>query len=156
MRPLSSVLAAVLLLSACRKETPPPQPPAPEVTVVTVEPRRVADQVELVGDVQAYRTVQVRAQVSGVIVERPFREGSQVRANDVLYRIDPVTYEADYQAAQAQAADAEARLANAESNANRLRPLLADNAVSRQDVDNAESAVKQARGVSGSRAMHRK
>jgi membrane fusion protein (multidrug efflux system) len=147
MRPLSSVLAAVLLLSACRKETPPPQPPAPEVTVVTVEPRRVADQVELVGDVQAYRTVQVRAQVSGVIVERPFQEGSQVRANDVLYRIDPVTYEADYQAAQAQAADAEARLGNAESNATRLRPLLADNAVSRQDVDNAESAVKQARAA---------
>ena len=145
MRPISSVLAAVLVLSACRKEAPPPQMPAPEVTVVTVVRRRIADQVELVGDVQAYRTVQVRAQVSGVIVERPFREGSQVRPNDVLYRIDPVTYQADYQAAQAQVADAEARLANAESNANRLRPLIADNAVSQQDVDNAESAAKQAR-----------
>jgi membrane fusion protein (multidrug efflux system) len=118
--------------------------PAPEVSVVTVKPRKVADHVELVGEVQAYRTVQVRAQVSGVIVERPFREGSEVHPNDVLYRIDPVTYQADYQAAQAQVADAEARLANAETNAGRLRPLLADNAVSKQEVDNAESAVKQA------------
>jgi membrane fusion protein (multidrug efflux system) len=121
--------------------------PAPEVTVVTVKPRKVADHVELVGEVQAYRTVQVRAQVSGVIVERPFREGSEVRPNDVLYRIDPVTYRADFEAAQAQVADAEARLTNAESNASRLRPLLADNAVSKQEVDNAESAVKQAQAA---------
>jgi membrane fusion protein (multidrug efflux system) len=147
MRPLSSVLAAALFLSACSKKAPPPTPPAPEVSVVTVTPRSVADQVELVGEVQAYRTVQVRAQVSGVIVQRPFREGSQVGANDVLYRIDPTTYEADYRSAKAQAADAEARLANAETNAGRLRPLLADNAVSRQDVDNAEAAVKQARAA---------
>lgn len=144
---ISAALVAALILSACGKEAPPPQMPAPEVSVVTVKPRKVADQVELVGEVQAYRTVQVRAQVSGVIVERPFREGSQVRPNDVLYRIDPVTYQADYQAAQAQVADAEARLSNAETNASRLRPLLADNAVSKQEVDNAESAVKQAQAA---------
>ena len=121
-------------------------PPA-EVSVVTVVPRKVADDVELAGEVQAWRTVQVRAQLSGVIVERPFREGSEVRPNDVLYRIDPVNYRADFDAAQAQVADAEARLANAESNAGRLRPLLSDNAVSKQDVDNAESAVKQAQAA---------
>jgi len=118
--------------------------PPTEVTVVTVTPAPVADPVELTGAVQAYRTVQVRSQVSGVIVARPFREGSEVKAGTVLFRVDPVTYDADYRGAQAQAADAEARLANAESNAGRLRPLLADNAVSQQDVDNAESAVKQA------------
>ncbi len=121
--------------------------PPTEVTVVTVEPAPVADPVELTGAVQAYRTVQVRSQVSGVIVARPFREGSQVKAGEVLFRIDPTTYDADFRSAQAQAADAEARLANAESNAKRLRPLLADNAVSQQDVDNAESAVKQAKAA---------
>lgn len=147
MRSLPSVFAAMLVLSACGKNTPPPPPPAAEVTVVTVTPRQVADQVELAGEVHAYRTVQVRAQVSGVIVARPFREGAQVGANDVLYRIDPTTYDADYRAAQAQAADAEAQLANAETNAGRLRPLLADNAVSKQDVDNAESSAKQARAA---------
>jgi membrane fusion protein (multidrug efflux system) len=121
--------------------------PPTEVSIVTVTPAPIADPVELSGAVQAFRTVQVRSQVSGVIVARPFREGSQVKAGEVLFRIDPTTYDADYRNAQAQSADAEARLANAESNASRLRPLLADNAVSQQDVDNAESAVKQARAA---------
>jgi membrane fusion protein (multidrug efflux system) len=142
-----SALLALLALTACGKSGPPPAMPPTEVSVVTVEPAPVADPVELTGAVQGYRTVQVRSQVSGVIVARPFREGSQVKAGEVLFRIDPTTYDADYRSAQAQAADAEARLANAESNASRLRPLLADNAVSQQDVDNAESAVKQARAA---------
>jgi membrane fusion protein (multidrug efflux system) len=142
-----SALLALLALTACGKSGPPPAMPPTEVSVVTVEPAPVADPVELTGAVQGYRTVQVRSQVSGVIVARPFREGSQVKAGEVLFRIDPTTYDADYRSAQAQAADAEARLANAESNASRLRPLLADNAVSQQDVDNAESAVKQAKAA---------
>lgn len=144
---ICSLLAVAFILSACAKEAPPPQMPAPEVTVVTVRPRKVADNVQLAGEVQAYRTVQVRAEVSGVIVERPFREGAQVSPNDVLYRIDPVSYRADFEAAQAQVADAEARLTNAETNASRLRPLLADNAVSKQEVDNAEAEVKQAQAA---------
>jgi membrane fusion protein (multidrug efflux system) len=141
------VILLPLALTACGKKAGPPTMPPTEVTVVTVTPAPVTDSVELTGAVQAYRTVQVRAQVSGVIVARPFREGSQVKAGEVLYRIDPTTYDADYRSAQAQAADAEARLANAETNAGRLRPLLADNAVSKQDVDNAESGVKQARAA---------
>ena len=145
--PISPILPILLTLTACGKSGPPPAMPPTEVSVVTVEPAPVADPVELTGAVQGYRTVQVRSQVSGVIVARPFREGSQVKAGEVLFRIDPTTYDADYRSAQAQAADAEARLANAESNASRLRPLLADNAVSQQDVDNAESAVKQAKAA---------
>src|SRR5574338_1618470 len=143
--PLLAVLS--LALAACGKKAGPPAFPPTEVSIVTVNPAPVVDSVELTGAVQGYRTVQVRSQVSGVIIARPFREGSQVKAGEVLFRIDPTTYDADYRSAQAQAADAEARLANAESNASRLRPLLADNAVSQQDVDNAESAVKQARAA---------
>lgn len=146
MRSLPSLLVAMLVLSACQQETPPPPPP-PEVSVVTVTPRPVADEVELAGEVQAFRTVQVRAQLSGVIVDRPFREGAEVSAGTVLYRIDPTTYDADWRSARARAAEAEAQLSNAETNAQRLRPLLADNAVARQDVDNAESAVLQARAA---------
>lgn len=153
MRLPSLVLLLSLPLIACGKKAGPPAMPPTEVTIVTVTPAPVADSVELTGVVQAYRTVQVRSQVSGVIVARPFREGSEVRAGQVLFRIDPTTYDADFRSAQAQAADAEARLANAETNAGRLRPLLADNAVSQQDVDNAESAVKQARaGLDAARA----
>lgn len=146
MRSIQALLTSLLVLSACKQDAPPP-PPVPEVSVVTVVARPVADEVELVGDVQAFRTVQVRAEVSGVIVERPFREGSQVRAGDVLYRIDPTTYDADWRSARARAAEAQAQLANAETNAGRLRPLLANNAVARQDVDNAETAVQRARAA---------
>jgi membrane fusion protein, multidrug efflux system len=152
MRLSTSLLMAGMVVSGCRHEPPPP-PPVPEVSVVTVAPRTVDDAVELVGQVQAYRTVQVRAQVAGVIVARPFREGTQVRAGDVLYRIDPTTYDADWRGARARAAEAQAQLSNAETSAGRLRPLLADNAVARQDVDNAESAVQQARaGLEDARA----
>jgi membrane fusion protein (multidrug efflux system) len=147
-RPGRAALAAVCLTvvgaSACRKETPPPPPP-PEVSVVTVRPTTVEDDVAFTGQVQAYRTVQVRAQVAGVIVARPFTEGTEVRAGDVLYRIDPTTSQADLRSARARLAEAQARLENATTTASRLRPLLEGNAVARQEVDNAESQVVQAR-----------
>jgi len=135
-----------LLLVACAKEAPAPPSP-PEVAVLAVEPRAVEDQYDFMGDVQAFRRVEVRAQVSGVILERPFREGAEVKASDVLYRIDPRPYEVALRGAQARLAESEARLANAETNAGRLRPLLSDNAVAKQDVDNAEAELKQARAA---------
>ena len=147
MRFLPFVTAAILALAACGKAEPTPPPPVPEVSVVTVAPRTIADQVELAGEVQAFRTVQVRAEVTGVIVDRPFREGAQVRAGTVLFRIDPTTYEANLRSALARAAESEAQFANAETNVNRLRPLLANNAVARQDVDNAEYALRQTRAA---------
>jgi membrane fusion protein (multidrug efflux system) len=107
----------------------------------------VEDDVDFTGEVQAYRTVQVRAQAAGIIVERRFKEGAQVHAGDVLYRIDPITANAEWRGAKARLAEAEARLTNSETNASRLRPLLEGNAVAKQDVDNAEAAVKQARAA---------
>jgi membrane fusion protein (multidrug efflux system) len=131
---------------ACSK--PAPQaPPPPEVSVVTVTPASVQDNLEFVGDVQALRTVQVRAQAVGVIMARPFREGAQVHAGDVLYRIDPTTADADWRSAKARLADAEARYANSQISVNRLRPLLEGNAVAKADVDNAEAALQQARAA---------
>jgi len=135
---------AASMLSACEKAAPP-APPPPEVSFITVAPRTVEDNLEFTGQVQAYRTVQVRAQASGVIMARPFAEGSEVRAGDVLYRIDPTTTSAALLSAQARLAEAQARLSNAQTVAGRLRPLLQGNAVAKQDVDNAESQVAQAR-----------
>ncbi len=136
-------------LAACQPAKPPAPPPPPpaEVAVITATPRTTEEPLEFEGQVRAFRTVQVRAQVSGVITARPFTEGAPVRAGDVLYRIDPTTYDADYRGAQARAAQAQAQLTNAQTNAGRLRPLLADNAVARQDVDNAESNVAQYRAA---------
>lgn len=115
--------------------------------MVTVTPRTVDQVPEFVGSVEASRSVPVRAQVEGVIMERSFTEGRAVRPGEVLYRIDPRTYDADYRGARARLAEAEARVANAESNLTRLTPLLSDNAISKQDFDNAEAGAKQARAT---------
>lgn len=148
---LASSLVLALSAAGCTK-APPPAPPPAEVSVVTVTPRTIDEVPEFVGSVESSRSVPVRAQVTGVIVARPFVEGAAVKAGDVLYRIDPRTYEAAYRSAQARLAEAEARVTNAEANLARLKPLLADNAISRQDYDNAEAEAKQARaGVEDAR-----
>ena len=141
------LVAPVVLAGLACRSAPPPPPPPPEVAVVEVEPRTVAQVPEFVGSVEASRSVVVRAQVGGVITERPFTEGRAVRPGEVLYRIDPTSYDAEWRSARARLAEAEARVANAERNLARLTPLLADNAISRQDFDNAESEAKQARAA---------
>jgi membrane fusion protein (multidrug efflux system) len=141
------VLAATVALGACHRAAPPPPPPPAEVSVVTVTPRPVDEAPEFVGQVQALRTVQVRAQVSGVIVQRSFTEGAQVRARDVLYRIDSISAAADYRSAVGRVIEAQAKLSYADINARRLRPLLATHAVAQADVDNAESNLLQARAA---------
>jgi len=147
------VASAGLVALACSKPaafTPPP----PEVAVVEIVPRTIEQVFEFAGNVEASRSVDVRAQVGGVIQERPFTEGRAVRAGDVLYRIDPTAYDADWRAARARLVEAEARLANAEQTQTRFTALLRDNAISRQEYDNAVTeakravaAVEEARGV---------
>ena len=129
-------------------------PPPPEVAIVAVQPQRVEEPEEFMGTVEASRSVQVRSQVTGVITARPYDEGAMVQQGEVLFRIDTTTYAGAYRSALAQLADAQAREANAETNLNRLRPLLADSAVARRDVDDAsaeltraQAAVENARGA---------
>src|SRR5262245_15215087 len=81
---------------SCSKQGPPPTLPPPEVAVVQVTPQKVEELFEFPGTVEARRSVDVRAQVSGVIVARPFSEGQSVRVGQVLYRIDPIQYDADW------------------------------------------------------------
>jgi membrane fusion protein (multidrug efflux system) len=137
--------AVVLLLAGAvgaRARTPaaPAAPPPPAVTVLTVAPQTVAARYEYVGQAEASRRVEVRALVTGVIVARPYVEGTDVAAGTLLFRIDPTTYEAAYRSAQA-------RLANAERTLARLQPLLAVRAVAQKDVDDAQTAVDQARAA---------
>ncbi|HEY7898634.1 MAG TPA: efflux RND transporter periplasmic adaptor subunit [Gemmatimonadaceae bacterium] len=121
--------------------------PPSEVSVMVVAPRAVEDNLQFTGQVRAFRSVPVRAQASGVILSRPFVEGSQVSAGQVLYRIDPTTSDAEWRSARARLASAQATLVNAETVAGRLRALLPGNAVAKQDVDNAETQVKAARAA---------
>jgi len=136
---LFAVVAAGMLAGACKKDAPPPAPPAPEVAVVKVEPKRVPTSYQFTGEVQPYRRVEVRARTDGVIEARPFTEGATVKPGQVLYRIDPVRPEAAYRSALA-------RRQNAQRTLDRLEPLLGQNAVAQQDVDNARADLEEAEG----------
>jgi membrane fusion protein (multidrug efflux system) len=140
-----SCLAA--LLPGCRKKAAPGAPPPPQVSVLTVQPQTIPALYEWVAQAAASKSVQVRAQVSGVIVERPYVEGTDVPKGKVLYRIDPRTYQANYESARARLAESEAQFANAERTLKRLKPLLAERAVAQQDVDNAQAAYDQGRAA---------
>jgi len=138
-------LAALLL--GCRKKAAPGAPPASEVSVLAVQPQTIPALYDWVAQAAASKSVQVRAQVSGVIVDRPYVEGTDVPKGKILYRIDPRTYQANYESAKARLAESEATFANAERTLNRLNPLLVERAVAQQDVDNAQATYDQSRAA---------
>ena len=167
-RRLLPVGAAVLLavaLAACGDKKDPAAagpggpggaPPPPEVGVVTVQPGTVSLSTELPGRLEASRVAQVRARATGILTKRVFTEGSDVRAGQVLYHVDPAPYQAAQQSAQAQLAQAQASLANASALVARFRPLVAANAVSKQEFDAAVAAEKAAQAqVAAARAAVR-
>jgi len=146
-----SVLALAAVLVACGQKDAPQGPgpagggmPAPEVGVVTVTPGDVGLVTELPGRLEASRVAQVRARAAGILQERLFREGSDVKKGQPLFRIDAAPYAAALQSAQASLARAEATRAQATSLAERYKPLVAENAISQQEFGNAEAAQKAA------------
>jgi membrane fusion protein (multidrug efflux system) len=131
-----------LATSACEK--PAAVRPLPEVGVVTVAPEDVPARLEYVGQVEALRHVEVRSQVTGIIQEQAYTDGTDVAAGALLFRLEATTYRASYQAAMARLRDAEARAANAERLLGRLQPLLVERAVSQKDVDDAATELARA------------
>jgi membrane fusion protein (multidrug efflux system) len=117
--------------------------PPPEVAVVSVAPERIAMTTELPGRLEAARIAQVRARVPGIVTKRVFREGSDVKAGDILFRIDAAPFQAAYNSAQAALARAEANHAQANLKAQRYKPLVETNAISKQEYDDALTAQLQ-------------
>jgi membrane fusion protein (multidrug efflux system) len=158
---VSALFLVSLLLAACGKgggAAPGPQaaPPPPEVGVVTVATGDVGLVTELPGRLEPARVAQVRARAAGIVQQRLFREGSDVRAGQVLYRIDSGSLAAAQSSAQASLARAQANHAQASSLAQRYRPLVEANAVSKQEYANAVAAEKQAEAdVASARAAVR-
>jgi membrane fusion protein, multidrug efflux system len=136
----------VFIVGACSKDSaPPPQQqgaaqPPPQVGIVSVAPATIAEPYELGAQVQPYRRVEVRSRVEGIVIDRPFDEGSVVTKGQVLYKLDQVKYEAAYRSAVA-------RLDNAKRTVARLEPLVPKHAVAQQDVDNARSELESAQAV---------
>jgi membrane fusion protein (multidrug efflux system) len=118
--------------------------PPVEVGVVTATPGDVGLITELPGRVEASRVAQVRARAAGILQQRLFKEGSDVKAGQSLFRIDPAPYAAASESARAGLAKAQANLAQASAQVERYRPLVSANAISKQDFVNAEAAEKQA------------
>jgi membrane fusion protein (multidrug efflux system) len=147
------VLALGALAVACGKDAPPPPPPIP-VQIMAVGSRDVPVMAEFTGEVRGAEDVQVMARVAGYLQEQAYREGELVRKGDLLFVIDAKPYEAAVAKARADVAQAEAILSRATVQASRLRPLAAQNAVSKQDLDNAEASEAAAKAsVEGARAM---
>lgn len=149
--PLAVLLGLGLALAACNQQgSGPPGPPQgqgqpqAQVSVVALQPQSVAITAELPGRVSAMLVAEVRPQVNGIIKSRLFREGSEVTEGSVLYEIDPAPYEAAFQSAVAAQQKAEAAVPSAQAKVDRYRDLLKQNAVSKQDYDDAASTLAQA------------
>ena len=139
-------IAGGLLLNGCGKTQPAAAPPPspPEVGVVVIQPQRVALTTELPGRTTAYLTAEVRPQVTGIIQSRLFTEGSDVKAGQALYQIDPASYRAAHASARAALSRAEAGLVSVRLKSERYGQLVKINAVSQQDYDDAHAALMQA------------
>jgi membrane fusion protein (multidrug efflux system) len=140
------IFMGVLIAAGCGQQTAggPPKGRPPEVAVVTIQPRAVATTTELAGRTSAHQVAEVRPQGGGIVQKRLFTEGADVRAGQVLYQIDPATYQAAFDNARAALARSEANLPAIRLRAERVKELLADRAVSQQDYDDASAALKQA------------
>ncbi len=120
-------------------------PPAPEVATVTIQPQQVELTTELPGRTSPYLVAEIRPQVNGIIKKRLFREGSDVKAGQLLYQIDPAPFQVALDSAKASLGKAQANLPSIRLKAERYRELLAEKAVSRQDTDDAAAAMEQAK-----------
>ena len=131
--------------TACRRQTATTTPPPPEVYVAAVIQKDVPEYLELVGQTDGYQDVDIRARVEGFLDSMDFREGSFVRKGAVLYEIDRKPFEAQLAQAIADKATAQSRLEKTGNDVARYTPLVAKQAVSRQELDDAQSAQKAAR-----------
>ncbi|MDD5171338.1 MAG: efflux RND transporter periplasmic adaptor subunit [Syntrophales bacterium] len=141
----AGVLTGLLILGGCGPSSNAGKPGGgvPEVAVVTIRPQKVVMTTELSGRTAAYLIAEVRPQVGGIIQKRLFTEGANVKAGQVLYRIDAAPYQAVLDNAKAALGRSEANLSAVRLRAERVRELVVDKAVSQQEYDDAAGALKQ-------------
>lgn len=133
----SAIAVAVLTLAGCGNKSAPPAPPPPEVNVIKAVAQPVKVSEEYVGQTEAVDTVEIRARVSGILERQGFEDGARVKRGDLLFVIDPQPFIAALAQAKAALAQTQASHTNSKQNLERIRPLLADKAISQQDLDTA-------------------
>lgn len=138
------IISAVLLAGCKEKEETPAVHAEPHVTVHVVKSAPLAVTTELPGRTSAFRIAEVRPQVSGIILQRNFKEGSDVQAGDSLYQIDPATYQASFDSAKGELAKSEAAAAIAHLTVKRYNPLVGTKYISQQEYDQAIADARQA------------
>ncbi|MBH0193113.1 MAG: efflux RND transporter periplasmic adaptor subunit [Nitrospira sp.] len=146
MVPLAGISLALAV--GCKQEAGSmPAQQVPQVEVITIATQRVPDEPEFIGQAEASRPVEIRPQVTGILKAVLYREGRDVKQGDRLYQIDPVPFQAAVAGAQAKIAQADARLVQARQDLARVKPLLAEQAVSQKDVDDAVAQDLAARAL---------
>jgi len=147
LTPLAAVLmlSGSLVLTGCdeNKSQEAGQQQAPEVGIVTLKSEPLTITTDLPGRTSSYRIAEVRPQVSGIILKRNFVEGSEIKAGESLYQIDPATYQAAYDSAKGDLAQAQANAQIAAVTVKRYKPLLGTKYISQQDYDQAIATQSQ-------------
>lgn len=154
VRLLKGVGAAVFALGltgGCKDKAAPPAPPPPEVGVLRLEASTTPLSVDIVGDIRAFREVELRPRVSGIVEKQMFRPGQMVREGQPLFLIDTRALDSSVAEQQARLIEAEAGLARARQDVERYKPLLVDDAIPRQTYEQAVSAEQQAAALVESR-----
>ena len=148
------LIGTALLAVGCQQAQPAFAPPRPAVTVADVEEREIADWDEFIGRLEAVDAVEVRPRVSGYVERVAFKEGEDVHKGALLFQIDPLPYQAELSRTEAVLAEARSAAALANRALERSRPLVAAEAISREEFDTKTASAERAawRGLRCSRA----
>jgi len=134
----AAVLLAVWLAAGCDKEAPPAQRPAPQVTVIAVKPQSIPYIASFVAQTESSQQVDIVARISGYLDKIAYKEGELVKEGDLLFQIDPKPFRAQLEAAQGELKSQQARHSTASANLTRIKPLVAQAAISQADLDKAQ------------------
>ena len=147
LRPVVALAAVGVFAAGCSKEAPPPQRPAPEVTVITVEPRDIPYIPGFVAQTESSQQVNIVARVSGFLDRIAYQEGEVVKEGQLLFQLDPKPFQAQLDAARGELQAQQARFTTAEANLKRVKPLTAQNALSQSDLDRAQGEFDSAKAA---------
>jgi membrane fusion protein, multidrug efflux system len=130
----------ILLAASCHRKAPAAPPTPPEVQIITVAPTNVPIFEEWIGTLDGFVNAQIRAQVTGYLQTQNYREGSEVKKDDLMFQIDPRTFEAALDQARGKLAQDKAQAVQTELDVEKYTPLAKEQAISQQELDNAVQA----------------